>query len=144
LVSFRGSLARSSERSFATFAWIRRASSLRDGRHRLSIQASTDHPFCSATLRRIFSNQPRHKEANLDPAATVLRFHFSNPVEPQCVYDFDVTTGALILRRTRRPAGLIGIAMFSISSTRLHPTVSVFRSQSSTARTCAAPEVTRP
>jgi len=36
-------------------------------------------------------------EANLDPATTVLRFHFSSPVEPQCVYDFDVTTGALTL-----------------------------------------------
>jgi oligopeptidase B len=36
-------------------------------------------------------------EANLDPAATVLRFHFSSPLQPQCVYDFDVTTGALIL-----------------------------------------------
>jgi oligopeptidase B len=38
-------------------------------------------------------------EANLDPAATVLRFHFSNPLEPQCVYDFDVATGALALRK---------------------------------------------
>ena len=38
-------------------------------------------------------------EANLDPAATVLRFHFSSPVKPQCVYDFDVTTGALTLRK---------------------------------------------
>jgi len=38
-------------------------------------------------------------EANLDPAATVLRFHFSNLSEPECVYDFDVTTGALILRK---------------------------------------------
>jgi oligopeptidase B len=38
-------------------------------------------------------------EANLDPAATVLRFQFSSPVEPQCVYDFDVTSGALTLRK---------------------------------------------
>jgi oligopeptidase B len=38
-------------------------------------------------------------EANLDPAATVLRFHFSNPLEPECVYDFDVTTAALTLRK---------------------------------------------
>jgi len=38
-------------------------------------------------------------EANLDPAAKVLRFHFSSPLEPQCVYDFDVTTGALKLRK---------------------------------------------
>jgi len=43
-------------------------------------------------------------EANLDPAATVLRFHFSSPLEPQCVYDFDVTTGALTLRK-QDPAG---------------------------------------
>jgi oligopeptidase B len=38
-------------------------------------------------------------EANLDPAAKVLRFHFSSPVMPQCVYDFDVTTAALTLRK---------------------------------------------
>ena len=38
-------------------------------------------------------------EANLDPAAKVLRFHFSSPLQPQCVYDFDVATGALTLRK---------------------------------------------
>ena len=38
-------------------------------------------------------------EANIDPAATVLRFHFSSPVQPQSVYDFDVTTGTLTLRK---------------------------------------------
>jgi oligopeptidase B len=38
-------------------------------------------------------------EANLDPAAKILRFHFSNPLQPPRVYDFDVTTGALILRK---------------------------------------------
>jgi oligopeptidase B len=38
-------------------------------------------------------------EANLDPAANVLRFHFSNPLQPPSVYDFDVMTGALILRK---------------------------------------------
>jgi oligopeptidase B len=38
-------------------------------------------------------------EANLDPAAGILRFHFSNPLEPPCVYDFDVTAGALTLRK---------------------------------------------
>jgi oligopeptidase B len=38
-------------------------------------------------------------EANLDPAAKVLRFHFSNPLQPQSVYDFDVTTGAPALRK---------------------------------------------
>jgi oligopeptidase B len=44
-------------------------------------------------------------EANLDPAAKVLRFHFSSPVKPQCVYDFDVTTGALILRKQDQANG---------------------------------------
>jgi oligopeptidase B len=38
-------------------------------------------------------------EANLDPAANVLRFHFSSPLQPQSVYDFDVTTGELTLRK---------------------------------------------
>ncbi len=38
-------------------------------------------------------------EANLDPAKKVLRFHFSSPLEPQSVYDFDVTTGELTLRK---------------------------------------------
>ena len=38
-------------------------------------------------------------EANLDPAAKILRFHFSSPVQPQCIYDFDVATGALTLRK---------------------------------------------
>jgi oligopeptidase B len=38
-------------------------------------------------------------EVNLDPAAKALRFHFSSPLQPQCIYDFDVTTGALTLRK---------------------------------------------
>ena len=38
-------------------------------------------------------------EANLDPAANALRFHFSSPLQPQRVYDFDVSTGALVLRK---------------------------------------------
>jgi len=38
-------------------------------------------------------------EANLDPAATVLRFHFSSPLQPECIYDFDVATGALTPRK---------------------------------------------
>jgi oligopeptidase B len=38
-------------------------------------------------------------EVNLDPAAKFLRFHFSSPLQPQCVYDFEVTTGALTLRK---------------------------------------------
>jgi oligopeptidase B len=38
-------------------------------------------------------------EANLDPATKILRFHFSSPVQPQCVYDFDVASSALTLRK---------------------------------------------
>ncbi len=38
-------------------------------------------------------------EANLDASATVLRFRFSGPLHPQCVYDFDVTTAALTMRK---------------------------------------------
>jgi oligopeptidase B len=44
-------------------------------------------------------NEPNHNEANLDPTATILRFRFSGPLQPQCVYDFDVTTGVLRLRK---------------------------------------------
>jgi oligopeptidase B len=38
-------------------------------------------------------------EANFDPTTRVLRFRFSGPLQPQCVYDFDVTTGVLRLRK---------------------------------------------
>jgi len=47
----------------------------------------------------VASSSSVDSEANLDPTATVLRLHFSNPLEPQCVYDFDVTTAALTLRK---------------------------------------------
>ncbi len=46
-------------------------------------------------------------EANLDPAANVLRFHFSKPLQPQSVYDFDVTTGALTLRKQDPASGWV-------------------------------------
>jgi oligopeptidase B len=42
-------------------------------------------------------------EANVDPAATVLRFRFTGPLHPQSIYDFDTTTGAATLRK-RDPA----------------------------------------
>ena len=38
-------------------------------------------------------------EANVEPAATVLRFRFSGPLQPECVYDFDITRGTLRLRK---------------------------------------------
>jgi oligopeptidase B len=45
------------------------------------------------------SSLANDNEANLEPAATVLRFRFSGPLQPECIYDFDVTTGALSLRK---------------------------------------------
>ena len=36
---------------------------------------------------------------NREPASTVLRFRFSAPLQPQCVYDFDMASGALTLRK---------------------------------------------
>jgi oligopeptidase B len=44
-------------------------------------------------------SEPNHNEANIDPTATILRFRFSGPLQSQCVYDFDVTTGVLRLRK---------------------------------------------
>ena len=38
-------------------------------------------------------------EANVEPGATVLRFRFSGPLQPECVYDFDMTSGILQLRK---------------------------------------------
>ena len=34
-------------------------------------------------------------EANLEPGTTVLRFRFSGPLQPECIYDFDVSSGTL-------------------------------------------------
>jgi len=47
-----------------------------------------------ASTRFFFAN-----EANLDPAATVLQLRFSNPLQPRCVYDFDIRTRELTLRK---------------------------------------------
>ena len=52
-----------------------------------------------AAIGVVSSSFVDENEANLDPAAKALRFHFSSPLQPQCVYDFDVTTGALTLRK---------------------------------------------
>jgi protease II len=38
-------------------------------------------------------------EGNLEPAATVLRFRSSGPLQPECIYDFDVSQGTLNPRR---------------------------------------------
>jgi oligopeptidase B len=67
-------------------------------------------------------------EANLDPAAKVLRFHFSSPVQPQCVCNFDVTTApdgervptTIVYRKDmRRPRGnptlIVGYGAYGLS-----------------------------
>ncbi len=41
-------------------------------------------------------------EANLEPTATLLRFRFSGPLEPESIYDFDVSSRALKLRKQDR------------------------------------------
>ena len=41
-------------------------------------------------------------EANLEPTATLLRFRFSGPLEPESIYDFDVSSRALRLRKQDR------------------------------------------
>jgi len=45
---------------------------------------------------------PSDKEANLQPSSTVLRFRFSGPLQPECIYDFDVSDGTLSLRKQDR------------------------------------------
>lgn len=64
---------------------------LPDGR-----EIALSRPAAIGVASTSFSNDC---EANLDPAATVLRFRFSGLLEPQRIYDFDVTTGALTLRK---------------------------------------------
>jgi oligopeptidase B len=38
-------------------------------------------------------------EANLEAATTLLRFRFSGPLQPECIYDFDVSSGTLTPRK---------------------------------------------
>jgi oligopeptidase B len=38
-------------------------------------------------------------QANLEAATTVLRFRFTGPVQPECVFDFDVSSRSLKLRK---------------------------------------------
>jgi protease II len=48
------------------------------------------------------SSFPNDNEANLQPASTVLRFRFSGPLQPECIYDFDVSKGSLSFRKQDR------------------------------------------
>jgi oligopeptidase B len=38
-------------------------------------------------------------QANLESATTVLRFRFSGPLQPECIYDFDVSSKSLSVRK---------------------------------------------
>ena len=42
-------------------------------------------------------------EANLEAGTTVLRFRFSGPLQPECIYDFDVS-GSTLTARKQDPA----------------------------------------
>ena len=61
-----------------------------------------------------FSNT---NEANLDAEATVLRFNFSGPLQPQCIYDFDVATGALTMRHQDPASGWFDTGRYALDST---------------------------
>ena len=52
--------------------------------------------------RTASSSFPNDNQANLQPASTVLRFRFSGPLQPECIYDFDVSNGSLSLRKQDR------------------------------------------
>jgi len=60
-----------------------------------------------------FSND---NEANLDAEATVLRFNFSGPLQPQCIYDFDVATGALTMRHQDPASGWFDPGRYALDS----------------------------
>jgi oligopeptidase B len=47
----------------------------------------------------VASTDFKDSKANRDPGATMLRVRFSGPVQPQCIYDLDLATGALTLRK---------------------------------------------
>jgi len=67
--------------------------------HVVSLPDHREIPVPRSAAIGVASSAFEDNEANLDPAAKVLRFHFSNPSQPPCVYDFDVATGALSLRK---------------------------------------------
>ena len=60
-------------------------------------EISLPRPAAIGVASCAFANE---NEANIDAAATVLRWRFSGPLQPQRIYDFEVTTGALTLLRT--------------------------------------------
>ena len=58
-------------------------------------------PAATGVASSSFENdsEANHNEANFDPTARILRFRFSGPLRPECIYDFDVRAGALSLRK---------------------------------------------
>ena len=85
-----------------------RAYNLPDGRE-IAVPRPADIGVASTS----FTND---SEANLDPAATVLRFRFSGMLQPQCIYDFDVTTGALTLRKEDAASRWFDGARYAVDS----------------------------
>ena len=59
-------------------------------------EVTVPHPAGIGVASISFDND---NEANVEPGATVLRFRFSGPLQPECVYDFDMTSGILQLRK---------------------------------------------
>ena len=46
----------------------------------------------------------------------MLRFRFSGMLQPQCIYDFDVTTGALTLRKEDAASRWFDRARYAVDS----------------------------
>ena len=59
-------------------------------------EVTVPHPAGIGVASISFDND---NEANVEPGATVLRFRFSGSLQPECVYDFDMTSGILRLRK---------------------------------------------
>ena len=53
-------------------------------------------PFGIGVASSSFENDD---EANLEAGTTVLRFRFSGPLQPECIYDFDVSSSTLTARK---------------------------------------------
>ena len=59
-------------------------------------EVTVPHPAGIGVASISFDND---NEANVEPATTVLRFRFSGPLQPECIYDFDITSSILQLRK---------------------------------------------
>ena len=50
----------------------------------------------------------------VEPTATLLRFRFSGPLEPESIYDFDVSSRALRLRKQDRAVGWLNRDQYTV------------------------------